>query len=80
MGLIKLSDKTDRAVDWSVEDMLDAAKEIVREEPEFNRKAVLILLDDKDGYNTRALCAGIGKASEVIALLEIENDRQKKSL
>ena len=78
--IIKLAERDDRASTWSVEDMLNQAKEVVKEEPQY-KKALLILLDDEEGnYRTRPLCAGIARTSEVIMLLEIEKLRQMRDI
>jgi hypothetical protein len=75
--IIKLSDHDDRSSTWSIPDMLDYAKKVVEEEPEF-KKAIVILLDDKGRHYTRDIAAGFCKTSEVIALLDIEKARQRR--
>ena len=79
--LIKLADKDERASTWAVDDMLDCAKELIKEKPEFSKKAIIVFLDEENRqYATRILCAGIGKTSEIVALLEIEKMNQLKEL
>lgn len=80
LKLVKLSDHDDRATTWKVADMLESAKKAIAEEPKWGKKAMLILLDDEGNYHTRTMCAGIGKNSEVIALLEIERHRQMREM
>ena len=80
LKIVKLSDHDDRSITWPVADMLDDAKEVIKENPQY-KKALLILLDDEGrNYTTRPLCAGIGSTSEVVALLDIEKTRQKKKM
>ncbi len=78
-NIIRLSDYNNLSTSWSVLDMLDHAKKVVEEEPQY-KKALLILLDEDGRYETRPLCAGIGKTSELIALLDIEKSRQQKEI
>lgn len=78
--IIKLADHDDRAITASVSDVINMTKDVIDENSQY-KKALIILLDDEgDAYNTKLLCAGIGRATEVISLLEVEKQRQLRDL
>ncbi len=73
--IIKLTEHDNRSSTWSIPDMLEHAKKVFEEDPSF-KKAIVILLDDDGRYYTRDICAGFLKTTEVVALLDVEKDRQ----
>ena len=59
---------------------LTDAKIVAAENPQY-KKALVLFLDEEDGgYRIRNLCAGIGKVSEVVTLLDVAHDRELKAM
>lgn len=69
--IINISKKDDRSITINTEDMLRNAIQGVRQEPQWNKKALLIFLDEKEGYVSRTMCAGFPNHSEIISLLQL---------
>lgn len=79
--IIKIADKNDSAGAWSVEDMLKDALKVIKEEPRWSKKAIVLFLDESDDeYGIRTLVAGIPKTTGVINLLDIAHGREKDYL
>ena len=70
--VVKLCDRDDRAHTWSVKDSLEYAIKEIEKEPQFNKKAILLFLDDTENdYNIRQITAGISKTSECVTILDV---------
>jgi hypothetical protein len=77
LNQIRLDRETDNSK-WNIQDMLeDAMKEITKDE---YTKAVLILLNDKDGaYTHRRLVVDMSN-TQMIALLQVVSSRLLKEM
>lgn len=80
--LIKLADKSDRGADWSVDDAIEHLKESLKDDPQYSKKGIFLLLDNEDpgDYNIRFISAGFDRTSDIIALLEIEISLLKREM
>lgn len=70
-NVTSIGDKDNRADTCSVKDMLHNAIQGVEQESQWNKKAILLLLDEKDGYNIRTMCAGFSHHPEIISCLQL---------
>jgi hypothetical protein len=70
-NVINIGDKDDKATSCSVKDMLHNAIQGIEQESRWNKKAILLFLDEKDGYNIRTMCAGFPRHPEMISLLQL---------
>ena len=76
-----MSDRDDRATMWGVKDMLEDAMKAISDEPQWGKKAIILFLDDSaEQYHIRTMCAGIGRDSEMITLLDIAHYREQKNM
>lgn len=70
-NVVNINSKDDRAITITTENMLLNAIQGVRQEPRWNKKALLIFLDEEEGYVFRTMCAGFPHYSEIISLLQL---------
>ena len=79
--VVKMVDVTDNIRTWAVEEMLEYSLEKIRNGDFIPaNKAVLIMLNDRDGvYDVRRCSAGL-KCSEILSMLEVEKSRVLKMM